>query len=156
MHAYAYLLLCFVSMFASLVLGFAMLSALRGLDLMWLHPMLVWLCLGVTTCEMHLHDAGFHSMRWCACLACLSPCWLYLFLCISMHYSCLLVSSSLVSLGTLLDGMRVSSILQHNGTMDIRSKRTFVLLGHHLLFNNKFACPFMCLACLFAPVWPFC
>ena len=59
MHAYAYLLLCFVSMFASLVLGFAMLSALRGLDLTWLHPMLMWLCLGVTTCEMHLHDAGF-------------------------------------------------------------------------------------------------
>ena len=107
-------------------------------------------------CRFPLCISFLRSMRWCACLACLSPCWLYLFLCISMHYSCLLVSSSLVSLGTLLDGMRVSSILQHNGTMDIRSKRTFVLLGHHLLFNNKFACPFMCLACLFAPVWPFC
>ena len=50
MHVYACLLLCFMSMFASLVLGFAMLSALHGLDLVWLHPTPVWLCLGVTTC----------------------------------------------------------------------------------------------------------
>ena len=57
MHVYAYLLLCSVSMFASLVLGFAMLSALRGFDLVWLHPTLVWFCSGVTTCE-HLCDAG--------------------------------------------------------------------------------------------------
>ena len=47
-----------MSMFASLVLGFAMLSALRGLDLVWLHPTPMWLCFSVTTCEMHLCDAG--------------------------------------------------------------------------------------------------
>ena len=47
-----------MSMFASLVLGFAMLSALRGHDLVWLHPTPVWLCLGVATCEMHLCDAS--------------------------------------------------------------------------------------------------
>ena len=45
-------------MFASLVLGFAMPSTLHGLDLVWLHPAPVWLCLGVTTCEMHLCDAS--------------------------------------------------------------------------------------------------
>ena len=45
-------------MFASLVLGFAMLSTLHGLDLVWFHPTHVWLCLGVTTCEMHLHDVN--------------------------------------------------------------------------------------------------
>ena len=47
-----------MSVFASLVLGFAMLSALCVLDLVWLHPTPVWLCLGVTTCEMHLRDAS--------------------------------------------------------------------------------------------------
>ena len=89
-----------------------------------------------------------------------------------MHESCLLVSSSLVptiscgfilvfdtrdprSLQELCLMARMSSILQHNGTMDTRFKPTFVLLGHHLLFDNIFSCPFVCLACLFAPVWPF-
>ena len=47
-----------MSVFVSLVLGFAMLSALCVLDLVWLHPTPVWLCLGVTTCEMHLRDAS--------------------------------------------------------------------------------------------------
>ena len=41
----------------------------------------------------------------------------------------------------------VPSILQSNGTMDTRSKPTFVLLGHPLLFDNMFVCPFICLAC---------
>ena len=90
-----------------------------------------------------------------------------------MHESCLLVSSSLVptiscgfilvfdtrdprSLQELCLMARMSSILQHNGTMDTRSKATFVLLRHHLLFDNMFACPSVCLVCLSAPVWPFC
>ena len=41
----------------------------------------------------------------------------------------------------------VSSILQSNGTMDTWSKPTFILLGHHLLFDNMLVCPFICLAC---------
>ena len=38
LHVYACLLLCFMIVLASLVLGFAMLDALCGLDLVWLHP----------------------------------------------------------------------------------------------------------------------
>ena len=47
----------------------------------------------------------------------------------------------------------VSSILQSNGTMDTRSKPTFVLLGHPLWFDNMPVCPFICLACFFSPIW---
>ena len=50
-------LVCFY-MFSSLILGFAMLSTLCELDLVWLHPTSVWLFLGVTPCEMHLYDAS--------------------------------------------------------------------------------------------------
>ena len=39
LHVYACLLLCFMLVLASLVLGFAMFGALRGLDLEWFHPM---------------------------------------------------------------------------------------------------------------------
>ena len=45
-------------MFDSLVLGFVMLNALCGLDFVWIHPTPVWLCLGVTICEIHFCDAG--------------------------------------------------------------------------------------------------
>ena len=38
LHVYACLLLYFMFVLASLVLGFAMLDALCGLDLVWLHP----------------------------------------------------------------------------------------------------------------------
>ena len=47
----------------------------------------------------------------------------------------------------------MSSIIQSNGTMDIRSKPTFVLLGCCLLFDNMFICPTMCLTHLFALIW---
>ena len=48
----------------------------------------------------------------------------------------------------------VLSILQSNGTMNTRSKPTFVLLGHpHFLFDNMFFCLFVCFTCLFAPIW---
>ena len=51
LHVYACLILCFMLVLASLVLGFAMFGALRGLDLVWLHPMLMKPCLGVTIWE---------------------------------------------------------------------------------------------------------
>ena len=105
-----------------------------------LSPLRVMICL---PCFLVTPSTFFVSIHLCTVT--------YMF----MNESCLLVSSSLVPSGTLLDGMRVSSILQHNGTMDTRFKPTFVLLGHHLLFDNIFSCPFVCLACLFAPVWPF-
>ena len=101
MHVYACLLLCFMSMFASLVLGFAMLSALHGLDLVWLHPTPVWLCLGVTTCEMHLSDAGllyaYPFLTPCDDMLPSLACAPFAFLCFyaSLH-ACLLTSSSLV------------------------------------------------------------
>ena len=55
---------------ASLLLGFAMLDALHGLDLVWLHPTPMRPCLGVTTWDAS-PDAGlvcaypsfFRSMR---------------------------------------------------------------------------------------------
>ena len=49
LHVYACLLLCFMLVLASLVLGFAMLDALCGLDLVQLHPTPMRPCLGVTT-----------------------------------------------------------------------------------------------------------
>ena len=36
---------------------------------------------------------------------------------------------------------------------DTRSKPTFVILWHPFLFDNMFVCPFVCLTCLFSPVW---
>ena len=47
-----------MSMLAFLVLGIAMLGTFCGLDLVWLHPTPVWLCLDITTCKRHLYDAG--------------------------------------------------------------------------------------------------
>ena len=41
----------------------------------------------------------------------------------------------------------VSSILQSNGGMDTRSKPTYVLLGHPLLFDSMLFALFTCLAC---------
>ena len=45
----------------------------------------------------------------------------------------------------------MSSILQSNGTMDTRSKLTFVLLGHPPLLDNMLVCPFIYLACFICP-----
>ena len=45
----------------------------------------------------------------------------------------------------------VSSILQYNGTLDIKSKPTFVLLGHPLFLYNMLVCPFVCLLLLVCP-----
>ena len=101
-HVYACSLLCFVSMFNFLDLGFAMLCALHGLMLVglwghllvWLHLSflwLVWMWLLVRhismmwVCLIHTFS---HSVRWCyACLACfVPPVWLSLLLC---NFACL-------------------------------------------------------------------
>ena len=47
-HVFARLLLCFMLVLASLVLGFAMLDALGGFVVVWLHPSPMRLCLDVT------------------------------------------------------------------------------------------------------------
>ena len=49
LHVYACLLLCFMLVLASLVLGLATLNALSGLVVVWLHPTPMRPCLGVTT-----------------------------------------------------------------------------------------------------------
>ena len=51
LHVYACLLLCFMLVLASLVLGFTMLDVLRELDLIWLHLTPMRLCLDVTDWE---------------------------------------------------------------------------------------------------------
>ena len=56
-HVYACLLLYFMLVLASLVLGFAMLNALYRLDHVWLHPTSVRPCLDVTIWEAS-PDAG--------------------------------------------------------------------------------------------------
>ena len=57
LHVYACLLLCFMFVLASLVLGFVVLDALRGLDLVWLYLMPMRPCLDVTIWEAS-PDAG--------------------------------------------------------------------------------------------------
>ena len=51
LHVYAYSLLYFMLVLASLVLSFAMLDALSGFVVAWLHLMPMRPCLGVTTWE---------------------------------------------------------------------------------------------------------
>ena len=57
LHVYACLLLCFMLVLASLVLGIAMLDALHRLDLVWSHLTPMSPCLDVTIWEASL-DAG--------------------------------------------------------------------------------------------------
>ena len=70
LHVYACLLLCFMLVLASLVLGFVMLDALCGLDLVWLHPGPMRPYLGVTTWDassdarlLRAYPFLFHSVR---------------------------------------------------------------------------------------------
>ena len=49
LHFYACLLLCFMLVLASLVLGFAMLNALSGHVVVWLHLTLIRPCLDTIT-----------------------------------------------------------------------------------------------------------
>ena len=131
----------------------------------------------VGVCLVHTF---LHSMRWWyACLAYfVPPFWLSFLLCV---FSCLptcscmslylLMSSSLIPIilckftpvfdtrdsesliGILFDGTCIIHTQSHR-TMDIRSKPTFVLLGHPILFDNMLFA-LWCITCLFAPVWLF-
>ena len=86
---------------------------------------------------MHCHDTGcfvhtfppFRFVRWYAYHACLCHSlafYAFLHTCLHVHAWVLLAS--------------VSSMLQHNETMDIWSKPTFVPYRCHLLFSFLFAC----------------
>ena len=97
---------------------------------------------------MHHYEAGcfvhtfpiFRSVRWYACHACL---------CHPLAFYASLHACSHVHAWVLLASL--SSILQHNEVMDIRSKPTFVPCEHHLLFSFLLICLFSCLlACMFA------
>ena len=95
---------------------------------------------------MHCHDVGcfvhtfplFHPVRWYTCHACLChPLAFFasLHTCLHVHAWVLLAN--------------VSSMLQHNKAIDIRSKPTFVPRGHphlfaFLLFFFFFAISFAC------------
>ena len=78
LHVYACLLLCFMLVLASLVLGFTMFGAFRELNLVWLHPMPMRLCSDVTIWEaspnaglLRAQPSLFHSTRCYAYHACL-------------------------------------------------------------------------------------
>ena len=151
LHVYASLLLCFMLVLASLVLRFAMLFALRGLDLVWLYPTPMRPCLGVTIWEASL-DAGL--LRTYPSLS--TPCDAMLTHVCSCHllaFHASLHACSHVHAWVLLAS--VSSMLQHNEVIYIRSKPTFVPYGHHLLFAFLLVCLFLCLlvcllSCFFA------
>ena len=152
LHVYACLLLCFMLVLASLVLGFAMLDALHGLDLVWLHSMPMRPCLDVTIWEaslgarlLYAYPSLFRFMQCYAYRACLchpSTCYASLHACLHVHAWVLLAN--------------VSSMLQHNEVMDIWSKPTFVSHKHHPLFAFLLVCfracfptsLFLCLPCL--------
>ena len=102
LHVYACLFLCFMLVLAFLVIGFAMLNALRGLDIVWLHPTPTRPCLDVTIWEAS-PDAGLfrtYPSLSTPCNAILimfvrTTCLLSMHICtlahMSMHESCLLV-----------------------------------------------------------------
>ena len=116
-------------MFACLDRGFAMLCTLCGLVLigLWDH-LLTW-----------LHPFPF--LR-------------YTFMVLVWHpFGFLCFFTSLHACLHVLAWVYVSSILQSNVIMDIRSKPTFILVKHPLLFDNMFVCLFVCFTCLFAPIW---
>ena len=120
---------------------------LRGLDLVWLHLMPIRPCSDVTIWEassdarfLRAYPSLFRS-AWCyvyhACLYHPLAFYASLHACSHVHAWVLLAS--------------VSSMLQHNEVMDIRSKPTFVPCGHHLLLALLFAFLLVCLlTCLLA------
>ena len=147
MHVCACLLLCFISMFACIDLGFAMLFPSVGL----------WLSVFGATClrdclcpswNLFGCDRLWGTSLWCWCAwwtpfssSCGNVMFALLALCHSfgfLYFFAFLHTSLHVHAWVC-----VSFILQSNGTMDIQSKPTFFLLGHPLLFDNM----------LFAPVW---
>ena len=102
LHVYAWLLLWFILMLAFLVLGFALLDALCGLDLIWLHLMPMRPCLDMTIWKAS-SDAGLlytypslsTSYDVMLTMFIRATRWLSMHLCtlahMSMHESCLLV-----------------------------------------------------------------
>ena len=160
LHVYACLLLCFMLVLASLVLGFSMLDNLRGLDLVWLHPTPMRLCLDVTNWEaspdaMLLRTYPSLSTSWDAMLT--------MFVCDPLAFYASLHTCSHVHAWVLLAS--VLSMLQYNEDMDIRSKPTFVPHGHHIFFAFLLVCLltsllaflFLCLPCLscISALWHF-
>ena len=121
----------------------------HGFVIMWLHPSLLgfvwmWPLVGYTS--------------WCqyTCFTPLStPCDVdmlaLLALCHPFGFPCF-CAFSLHAFLHVHACVCVLSIIQSNGTMDIWSKPTFVLLGHPLLFDNTFLCLFVFLT-FFAPIW---
>ena len=88
LHVYACLLICFMLVLASLVLGFAMLNALSGFVVVWLRPTPMRPCLGVTTSEAssdarllraYLSPFSFRAMIYLPCLFALPVGFLYIF-----------------------------------------------------------------------------
>ena len=78
LHVYACLLLCFMLVLASLVLGFAMFSALHELNLVWLHPTPMRPCSDITLWKaspdarlLRVYPSHFRSVRCYAQHACL-------------------------------------------------------------------------------------
>ena len=126
---------------ASLVLDFAILNALCGLDLVWLHSMPMRPYLDVTIWEA-FPDAGllrtypfpFRSV-WCYAYHVCS--------CYPLAFYASLHACSHVHAWVMLAS--VSHMLQHNEVMDIRSKPTFVPRGHNLFFALLLVCLFACL-----------
>ena len=135
---YAFLLLCFISIFACLDLGFC-----HALCPLW-----VYACrsLGPLACVVASHHLWDISL-WCWCawytpssascdvvmLALLALCHPFSFLCffVSLH-TCLRVHAWVCA----------SLVLHSHWTMDTRSKSTFVLLRHPLFFfYNMLVCP---------------
>ena len=88
MSMLACLLICFMLVLASLVLGFAMLNALSGFVVVWLRPTPIRPCLGVTTSEassdarlLHAYFSpfSFRAMIYLPCLFALPVGFLYIF-----------------------------------------------------------------------------
>ena len=136
---------------ASLVLDFAALNTLSRFVVVWLRPTPMRPYLDVTIwdasswCRLLRAYLFPFPLRAMICLPCLfvSPIgFLCLHACLHIHAWVLMAN--------------VSSMLQHNEAMDIRSKPTFVPCGHQLLFAFLlvflFACLlaflFLCLPCL--------
>ena len=102
LHVYVCLLLYFMLVLASLVLGLSALDALNGFMVVWLHPTSIRHFLDVTTWDasprcrlLRSYLSPFWSVRWYACHACLYPRRLclhfYTFVYMFMHESCLLM-----------------------------------------------------------------
>ena len=135
LHIYSCLLLCFMLVITSFVLGFATWFPWWVCGCV-VTPDPMRSCSDVTIWEasldvgfLHAYPPLFHSVRWYAYHACLChPLAFYesLHACLHVHAWVLLAS--------------VSSMFQHNEVMDIQSQPTFVPHRHHLLFAFLLVC----------------